>query len=135
MFGWAPPFPLPAPAWELYLIGNQCDNTQSKLQTFKLTSLSSTWVNSNIYNFDRVLSHWFPIRKRSHPGAGRKIRQWRSRGKGGAQLNTNTILGQVLILGTFTLPSLYIMYTFWSFRTVTFFFNKICGPCSIWGSL
>jgi hypothetical protein len=25
---------------------------------------------------DRVLSHWFPTRKSSHVGAGRKIMQW-----------------------------------------------------------
>ena len=32
---------MPAPAWELLHVGNQCDNTRSKLRTFKLTSLSS----------------------------------------------------------------------------------------------
>ena len=32
---------LPALAWELFSIGNQCDKTWSQLQMFKLTSLSS----------------------------------------------------------------------------------------------
>ena len=31
---------LPAHVWEFFLARNQCDNTQSKLQIFKLTSLS-----------------------------------------------------------------------------------------------
>ena len=31
---------LPAPAWVLFLVGYQCDNTRSKLQIIKLTSLS-----------------------------------------------------------------------------------------------
>ena len=32
-------------------------------------------VNLNICNFDRVLSHWFPMRKSSHASAGRKTGQ------------------------------------------------------------
>ena len=36
---------------------------------------------------DQVLSHWFPTRKSSHTGAGKKTRQGRRRGRGGAQLN------------------------------------------------
>ena len=47
-FSWALPFPrllhcpvfLPASAWEFFFAGNQCDNTQPKLQIIKLTSLS-----------------------------------------------------------------------------------------------
>ena len=31
---------LPKLTWELLLVGNQCDNTWSKLQIFKLTSFS-----------------------------------------------------------------------------------------------
>ena len=70
MLGWAPPFPrlfrcpvfLPAPAWELLLIGNQCDNTRSKLQIFKLTSLSS---------FSRVPTHGRARRPGSERGVGR----------------------------------------------------------------
>ena len=69
---------LPAPAWELFLVGNQCDNT---------------WLNDQALNglSDRVLSHWFPTRKSSHAGAGRKTRQWRRHGRGGVQLNTYVI--------------------------------------------
>ena len=36
---------------------------------------------------DQVLSHWFPTRKSSHTGAGRKTEQWKSRGRGKAQPN------------------------------------------------
>ena len=100
-FGWALPFPcllhcpvsLPAPAWELFPVENQRDNTRS----LKSLSFFGMWrnsinqlgnnesdVNLNICNLDRVLSHWFPTRKGSHAGAGRKTRQRRRHGRGGA---------------------------------------------------
>ena len=40
---------------------------------------------------DRVLSHSFPTRKSSHAGAGRKIGQWKRRGRGMAHLNVDVI--------------------------------------------
>ena len=48
-------------------------------------------VNLNICNFDRVLSHWFPMRRSSHAGAGRKTGHRKRRGKGGAQPSINVI--------------------------------------------
>ena len=38
-------------------------------------------VNLNIYNFDWLLSHWFPTGKSSHIGACKKFGQWRRRVK------------------------------------------------------
>ena len=87
-FGWDLPFPcllhclvfLPAPAWELFLVGSQCDNTRS----FKSRSSVGMWrdsinelgnnesdVNLNICNFDRVLWHWFLMRRSLHAGVGK----------------------------------------------------------------
>ena len=33
-------------------------------------------ANSNIYNFDQALSHWFPTKRSSHAGADKTTRQW-----------------------------------------------------------
>ena len=91
---------LPAHVWELLLVVNQCDNSQSKLQIFKLTSLSL--FPNQLMEFvhmpkelndlsDWVLSHWFPTGKRSHAGAGRKTGQCKRCGRDGAQLNEDVI--------------------------------------------
>jgi hypothetical protein len=40
---------------------------------------------------DGVLSHWFPMRKSSHVGVGRKTMQWRRHGRNMAQLNEDVI--------------------------------------------
>jgi hypothetical protein len=89
--GPAPPTPpslpgLPARlAWELLLIGKQCENTWSKSQIFKLTTLSlfPSWLMEFLHMpkelnglSDWVLSHWYPTRRSSHVGAGRKTGQW-----------------------------------------------------------
>ena len=34
---------------------------------------------------DHVLSHWFPTWKNSYAGVGRKTKQWKKCGRGGAQ--------------------------------------------------
>ena len=90
--GWAPPLPcllhnqvaLLAHVWELFLIGNQCDNTRSELQMFKLASLSlcpSYWMEllhmpKELTGVsDWVLPRWCPTGKRIYTGAGRKIEQ------------------------------------------------------------
>ena len=87
--GPAPPLPrllhcsvfLPTPAWELFLVGNQCDNTRSKLQILKLTPLSLfprqlmkfLHMSKKLNDLsDHVLSHWFPMRKSSQACAGWK---------------------------------------------------------------
>ena len=49
---------------------------------------------------DWVLSHWFPMEKSSEAGVGWKTGQWRSRGRGGAQLNED-----IIQLGTFVFPN------------------------------
>ena len=59
----------------LFLMWNQCDNTQSKLQIIKLTPLSlfPSWLMEFLHMpkelnglSDHVLSHWFPKEKNSH---------------------------------------------------------------------
>ena len=40
---------------------------------------------------DRVLSHWFPMRKNSHIGADRKTGHGTRRGRGRAQPNEDVI--------------------------------------------
>jgi hypothetical protein len=75
---------LHAHVWELFLVGDQCDNTWSKLQIFKLTSLSlfPSWfmefllMSKELNDLsDWVLSHWYPTWKRSHAGADKWRRQ------------------------------------------------------------
>ena len=89
-----------AHVWELFPVGNQCDNTLSlkSLSSFGMWRNSIYYlgnnesvVNLNNYNFDWVLSHWFPTSKSSHACVGRKIGQWRRRGRGGVQLNDGVI--------------------------------------------
>ena len=91
---------LPAPTWELFPIGNQYDNTQSKLQIFKLSSLSlfSSWLMEFLHmpkelngSNGWVLSHWLPTRKSSHAGACKKTRRWRRRGRDRNQLNEDVV--------------------------------------------
>ena len=63
---------MPTHVWELFVVGNQYDSTLSKLQTFKLTSLSSfpNYLMEFLHmpkklngSSDWILSHGFPTRK------------------------------------------------------------------------
>ena len=77
--------PRSEPMWQYPL---RITNIQVDI-TFIIPKLNG--VNLNIYNFDRLLSHWFPVRKSSHESAGRKTGQWKRRERGRTQLNTNVI--------------------------------------------
>ena len=48
-------------------------------------------ANFNSCNFDRVLLHWFPMRRSTHAGAGRKTEQWKRCGRDGPQPNEDVI--------------------------------------------
>ena len=85
-----------APTWELFLVGNQCDNTRP----LKLLSSFNIWrnfisqignndsdVNLNISNSDHVLSYWFSRRRSSHTCANMKTRQRKRLGRGGTGPN------------------------------------------------
>ena len=84
------------------------DNTWSKLQIIKLTSLSLfpsqlmefhhmpkelDDFNDRAFNdlSDRVLSYWFPTRKSSQAGACRKTRHEKKHERGGTQPNEDVI--------------------------------------------
>jgi hypothetical protein len=69
--------------WELFPIGNQCDNAWSlkPLSSFRMwrnfinqLGNNENDLNLNICIFDRVLSNWLPTRKASHAGANRKTK-------------------------------------------------------------
>jgi hypothetical protein len=40
---------------------------------------------------DHKLSHWFPTKRSSHVGAGRKTKHRKQRGRGGAQPNEDAV--------------------------------------------
>jgi hypothetical protein len=85
--------------WELFLVEKQCDNVQSKLQIFKLTSLSL--FPSQLMKFlhmpkelngysDHVFSHWFQTAKFPHR-CGHEDHTMKEAWKGKAQPNKDLI--------------------------------------------
>jgi hypothetical protein len=103
----APATPLPRLLYCPHLHGtsspsgmNQCDNTWSNLQIFKLTSLSlfSSQLMESLHMpkeldglSDWVLSHWLPAGKSSHADADKKTKQWKRHGRDMTHPNEDVI--------------------------------------------
>ena len=89
---------LPAPAWELFLVGNQCDDTRSLKPNIQvgITFISPKLIDGvpshvkGAWSY-QVSSHRFPTRKSPCACEGRKTMQWKSRGRSEAKPNTNVI--------------------------------------------
>ena len=124
-----------AHAWELFLVGNQCDNTHS-LKPFgsfgmwknsiKSLGNNESDVNLNICNIDRVLSHWFPTRRSTHASASRKTGQWRRRGRGGAQPNED--VSSALCLATSNQGCSHLPQFFGAYTSILFTIKSEDSP-------